>query len=264
MSDSVWDIKALFGSLLACPDGWGASEFAPWFEQRPQLRAALHECGAPDAHRSPIPPERRWQLYGVSRLVDILLVPHQPHYMESAYLGAAPTAWSDFTAMIGAVPISENEFHPFFHEIVDVIVADDPREPVTIAQQHWPGAFLGNLLLVRSGVTVRAGSSILDPHSAARSSMYWTFWRCYRKVQDLSNGWGSNSQWRASFRRDYCIDGELRYNIDARWEGDPAPAGDDLTPRERLDLLRFRHGVLRDLGTERWPYDDHHVERWRP
>ncbi|MGW3543405.1 hypothetical protein ACWDNI_23085 [Nocardia niigatensis] len=264
MPDTVWPLRALFDSLLNGPANWGSEQFGPWFEQRPHVLAELHECGTHEASTQQIAVERLWGLYAINRLVDVLLVPLQPHYLETAYQGASRSAWAEFTELIGATSIGESGFHPFFHEIVDVVVADDPDEPATVVGQYWPGAFIGNLLLVRSGVTVRAGSSVLNPHVAARSSMYWTFWRCYRQVQDLSDGWGSNSQWRTSFRRDYYLSGELHYNTDGQWDDDPLPDNDDLSARERVDLLRFRHGTPRDLGTERWPYDDHLVERWQP
>ncbi|GAA1641366.1 hypothetical protein GCM10009764_74260 [Nocardia ninae] len=264
VSDSgLWEVRTLFESLLDEPAGWGAAQFGPWFAERPQLIAELHEYGVREGHRLELPAEQRWGLYAVNRLVDMLLVPLQPHYLEAAYSGASPSAWTEFTELAGATSITEGKFHPFFHEIVDVVESDDPREPPTIIDQHWPGAFVGNLLLVRSGVTVRAGSAVLDQQAAARSCMYFTFWRCYRDVQDLSHNWGSNSQWRTSFRRDYYVGGELHYNSDAQWDDDPIPHDEDLTPQERLDLLRFRHGVLRDLGTDCWPYDDYFVEHWR-
>lgn len=106
----------------------------------------------------------------------------------------AACAWADFTGLIGATTITEDRFHPFFHEIVDVVTADD---------------------------------------------------------------------WRTGFRRDYRADGELRYNVDEQWSNHTGPPRqDNLTPQEELDLLRYRHGVLRDLGDDCWPYDDHHRETW--
>ncbi|MGW2660794.1 hypothetical protein ACWCW7_07490 [Nocardia tengchongensis] len=265
MSDSeLWQVRLLYRSLMEGPEEFGAAQIGPWFDERPELVAELHECGAPGTHRVQLPLEKRWGLYALSRVADVLLAPHQPLVLEPAYWGASADAWTEFTRLIGATSIAEDEFHPFFHEIVNVVVSDDPNEQPVIIEEHWPGAFAGNLLLARSGVTVRAGSAVLDQHAASRSCLYWAFWRRHRNTRDLSDGWGSNSQWRTSFRRDYYVDGELHYNIEAQWEDDPIPLDEDLSKQERLDLLRFRHGLLRDLGDDRWPYDDYLVERRQP
>jgi len=103
---------------------------------------------------------------------------------------------------------------------------------------------------------------------AARSCLYWAWWRRNRKVVDLSHGWGHNSQWATDFRRDYLTDEDLHYNIDGI-EGaaavdlhDPA---DDLPEADRLDLLRYRHGLRTDLGHDQWPYQQTLIEpRRRP
>ena len=82
-----------------------------------------------------------------------------------------------------------------------------------------------------------------------------------RPFQDLSHGWGSNSQWRTSFRRDYRIGQEFHYNVDGKHDlaapGATAEDRDGLTREERTELLTNRcfvrttkpHGDL-------WPYDD--------
>jgi hypothetical protein len=57
-------------------------------------------------------------------------------------------------------------------EVVAVQPSDDPDERPILVAEHWPGAIVGGLLLVRSGVTVRAGAKVLDPQVAARSCLY--------------------------------------------------------------------------------------------
>ena len=216
----------------------------------------------------------RWGLYALSRLVDILIGPHQPINEDPALLawtthqpwwpGPTPSssAWAAFRAAIGAVAIAEDRFHPFFHEIVAVQQAVDPDEPPSLVIEHWPGAVIGGLLLTRSGVTVRAGSNVLDPEVAARSCLYWAWWRRNRVTRDRSHGRGHNSQWHTDFRRDYVVGEELHYNVDkvgAAPRGG-GPPGDELSAADQLDLLRFRHSLRQDLGDDQWPYYDSHVE----
>lgn len=258
--------------------GWGEAELVPWLEHSPELREELHRWGAPEAHtvrfgRGDM--DTLWGLYAVSRLVDILLAPHQPEVVDQSLLdwttgkpwwrgpSAAPGAWPAFSRAIGASVIAEDSFHPFFHEIVAVESADDPDEPVSLMSEVWPGALIGTLLLARSGVVVRAGENVLDPSVAAHSCMYFTWWRRNRVVRDLSHGWGHNSQWGTEFRRDYVVGDLLHYNVDhSLTTRNPADQDEDITAAERVDLLRFRHSVRRDLGDDRWPYYESLVE-WR-
>jgi hypothetical protein len=276
MVDSgLWEVQNLIVDLRwnGQPD-WDESVIRPIVEQRPTILAFLHDVGRPEA-RGPLPggDENLWDLYVLSRLTDILIAPHQPVNDDPALIawttkepwwsGPLPSrsAWSATIAALGATRIAEDAFHPFFHEIVAVEPADDPDEEPSLVAEHWPGALIGSLLLTRSGVTVRAGRHRLDPEVAARSCLYWGWYRRNRIVRDLSHGWGQNSQWRTDFRRDYVTPEALYYNVDAHVERlSPADDDEDLTGSDREDLVRFRHGRLRDLGTDRWPYYDRVVE----
>lgn len=64
------------------------------------------------------------------------------------------------------------------------------------------------------------------------------------------------------FRRDYLVGDEFQYNVD-HMGARPVLAGadEDLSEVERRDLVRFRHGVHRDLGEDLFPFDDAVVER---
>ncbi|NUT97986.1 MAG: hypothetical protein HOY78_38835 [Saccharothrix sp.] len=257
MSD-LWLVRDLVLGLRDAADGWGADEVGAWFEREPDLLGELQAVGRPEA-RGDRDAELLWGLYAVSRLVDLLTAPHQPGDRALGWPMPSAGAWDGVRALVGAVEVAEDGFHPFFHEIVRVEPADDPDEPVSLVAEHWPGALVGGLLLARAGVTVRAGGNVLDPAVATRSTQYWTWWRRNRPVDDLSHGWGSNSQWRTEFRRDYVVGDEVHFNVDGRESRPPEP-DDDLTDAERLELLRFRHGVRRDLGPDRWPYGETLVE----
>jgi hypothetical protein len=197
-------------------------------------------------------------------MLDVMTAAYQPVNPDPALLswisggpwwtGRIPgrAALPAFAGAVGAVRISEEKFHPFFHEITAVEPADDPDAPAELVAEAWPGYLAGGLLLNRSGVIVRAGSAVLDPEVAARSCLYWAWWRRNRVASDLSHGWGTNSQWRTDFRRDYIADGQLHYNVD----GDKLrPFSDDnLGETAARELLRHRCSTRDDLGRDCWPW----------
>ncbi|MDI1462919.1 hypothetical protein QEZ54_18235 [Catellatospora sp. KI3] len=284
MSDTcLWEFRNLVLNLRdEAPPGFGADHLLPWLNEHPDVLTELREIGRPENHRRRIDrgDDVLQGLYALSRLADILIGPYQPGNDDPELLAwttkgpwwsgplPSPDAWTAFRTALGAASITEDDFHPFFHEIVEVVPDEDPDAPPALVAEVWPGALAGGLVLVRAGVVVRAGARRLDPAVAARSCLYSAWWRRNRVCRDLSHGWGGNSQWRTDFRRDYLVGDELHYNVD--WAGRPDPnnpADDDtdVTADERRDLLRHRHSLLRDLGTERWPYHDALVEaRTRP
>jgi hypothetical protein len=230
--------------------------------------------GAPDAYQRVFDRDDTdlWDLYVLGRMVDILIAPYQPVNDDPQLIawttGApwwsgplpSPSVWPAFCASIGASAVAEDRFHPFFHEIVGVQPADDPDEEPRLVSVHWDGAIIGALLIARAGVTVRAGRNRMDPDVAARSPLYWTWYRRNRMVSDLSHGWGHNSQWRTDFRRDYVLPGELHYNVDGRGRLNRGDKYEEMSPDVRGQLVRYRHTLVRDLGRDLWPWDDWLVE----
>ncbi|MFE9427167.1 hypothetical protein ACFYNO_29840 [Kitasatospora sp. NPDC006697] len=157
-----------------------------------------------------------------------------------------------FTAL-GMTPFDDAAvFDPFLHEITEVDQADDPQAPIRVTGLAWHGLMLGRLLFARAGVRVRAGADHAQRGVADRSPLFWTFHRPHRPTVDLSQGWGSNSQWRTDFRLDYRDGDGDRLNVagDRPIDGDPelhpdhphnlSPEERLLTPAERRDLLRHR------------------------
>jgi hypothetical protein len=272
----LWEFRGLFLEVRdEAPPGWGEEIIVPWLTQHPESVAELRTIGRPENRNVRVLPNPHHftvleGLYAVSRVVDVLIAPHQPVNDDPALLAwttgrpwwvgqlPAVSAWRAFCAGIGATLIDESAFHPFFHEVVAVEPAEDPDEPPSLVEEHWPGALIDSMLLVRSGVTVRAGANVMDPSVAARSCLYFSWWRRNRVVRDLSHGWGSNSQWGTDFRRDYIVDGQLHYNVDRN--GRKALAADDTPLEQRRELMRYRHSVRTDLGDDCWPYDETFVE----
>ncbi len=275
--------RILFDHLLDYTgDDWADDILLPWVEGVAELSAELHQIGAPDSRRIPVDRGPRgfsylWGLYALSRVLDVLISPFQevnddpdilnwvPRPRRPWWEGRIPSrdAYPRFMDAMGCTRIAEHRFHPFFHEIVEVEPADDPDDPCELVGEIWPGYLVGSMLLVRAGVSVRAGAHVLDPAVATRSALYWAWWRRHRIAVDLSHGWGGNSQWGTEFRRDYVVGDELHYNVDH--SGPPKHSfTEKLPPADQLSLLRFRCSTIIDFGRDQWPFDENYVEERRP
>jgi hypothetical protein len=216
-------------------------------------------------HRLPgeAPREDRWDLYAVHLLGSLLRTAFQAPRRVGPGAPRRTVDVADYTAWwrsLGFDVVTASGFHPFFHEIVAVEAAADPDAACEITSTIWPCLFWGRLLFSRAGVTVRAGRHVIDPVIATDSTLYWEHLRVDRPCQDLSNGWGSNSRWRTSFRRDYAVGGRLLYNVDAARVVQPRTGIDEWSEDERDQLLRHRCSVRAPALDDAWPYHFHAEE----
>ncbi|EYF00502.1 hypothetical protein [Chondromyces apiculatus] len=214
------------------------------------------------------------ELYALSRVIDVLLLPFQSG-PEDTWAGPALTL-EQLTAFLTALGLQRQErsaFHPFQHEIVEVVASGDPGEPISVIETLWPGFRMGQLLIARAGVRVRGGGRHLDPRVAGRSTLHFTHRRRGRPTHDLGAGWGHNSQWRTRFRRDYEDAGVCYYNVDGTLD---AAAGElsfqdreelregaepELTAEERVELLVHRSFIkTRKDDLDSFPYEDTFAE----
>jgi hypothetical protein len=238
---------------------------APWVESHVGEREWLRSFAS--RHGSPVPQadlEGLWRLYALSRVNETLLLGFQHGRADGTdWPGPkiSPDDYLRFAESLGLTVTASPSFSPFYHEIVEVEEARDEDQPVTVVATFWPCLMLGDLIFSRAGVHVSGGRRFIRKDVAESSTLYWAFRRKNRPYQDLSHGWGHNSQWRTSFRRDYRIAGKFHYNVDGKHDlGAPDPAAEDrdgLTRGERVELLTNRCFVTttkphRDL----WPYDD--------
>jgi hypothetical protein len=208
-----------------------------------------------------------WQLYALGRVNDFLLLPFQddgrgrwngPRVSHRQYL--------DFFMRLGLTPFTCEQFSPFHYETVKVDQAADPAEPSRVREHLWPGLKFGQLIFSRSGVQVVGGTQHVVKEVAEHSTLYFTYRRLHRRTQDLSMGWGSNSQWRTDFRRDYETNGKRYYHSQGK---NPLGLGmaaaadrNGLTADERIELCQNRCFIRsRQDDTDLWPYHDRWEER---
>jgi len=242
---------------------WTRDVLLPWTADNPATLAALQRIGRPEMASVSLADDDRWTLYALSRVAELLIVSSQPPATDPddnpVNQPLPPAAYHRFITAIGGHSPPADHFHPFLHEIVAAEQDPDPDLPPALVTSWWPPCVIGSLLLIRGGVTVRAGSRHLDPAVATGSTLYWAWTRRYRPVADLSHGWGHNSQWRTDFRRDYQLPDRLAYNVDAALNPKPEHPGGMPFNRD-VDLLRHRCRTLVDDQEEQWPWESHHTD----
>lgn len=239
-----------------------------------------------------VEPVDLWDWYALSRVNDVLLLAFQPppawdvehdpsdyhEYLSNVAPGKSlphdvPALSGDvylkFFEALGFEAFWGEAFSPFHHEVVDVRIADRAGPCPGVDHVYWPGLKFGEMVFSRAGVRVTCSPSALVPATAERSTLYFAHVRRRRRTEDLSVGWGHNSQWRTEFRRDYEDDEHLYFNVDGAidlgaelvpgqlgTEIDPHPA-EDLPLDVRRELLIHRCLVRSPLPDgDLWPYDD--------
>jgi hypothetical protein len=134
-----------------------------------------------------------------------------------------------------------------------------------LEDELWPGLRFGELIVSRGGAVVRAAPHVLAKSVAETSTLYATYWRSHRPSEDLSRGWGSNSQWNTSFRRDYVTATHHCYNVDGDFDvngvsSPPLPpvlaafSHIDLARDERIALTTHRCVVLGESRSNADPW----------
>jgi len=192
------------------------------------------------------------RFYALSRISDYLI--------SGISVGTVDIqVYRGFMTGVGLAEVTENKFHPFWHEIVNVEPTDNETMPITLVHTLWNPFVLGGMMFARGGAVVKGGRQIIRKDIAEQSTLYWAYMRAKRPASDLSHGWGTNSQWRTDFRRDYFCNGTYYYNVDAKVGRE---ANRTLTESEQLELLRFRCFIVTDKPhDDLWPYDSTYQEK---
>jgi hypothetical protein len=238
----------------------------PWASENSEERNWIHEFDHRTASDwNAATPEDLCRLYAIFRVASILLLRFQlgradrtdypgPHISEEGFK-------LFFEAMGFRVP-QAREFHPFFHEIIGVEQESDVEASPVILDQRWPPLMLGCMMFCRAGVIVAAGAKHIVKAIAEQSTLYWTYQRKDRRCNDLSHGWGHNSQWRTDLRRDYQSPNGFHYNIDADEALNAATNFDeDISVDAMIELVRNRCMIRTSVDdSDLFPYRYSYVE----
>ncbi len=200
------------------------------------------------------------RLYALFRVTSVLLLGfQQARFNCDLFVGPTISVaeFQNFHEQLGFYVPRATDFHPFHHEIVSVVQSAADDAPIRIVDELWPGLMLGDLMFSRAGCVVEGGSSFVLKDVAEQSTLYWTYARRDRPCNDMSHGWGSNSQWRTEHRRDYCLAGRYFFNVD----GEQSLNGidhevDDLSAATMIELVRNRcliHTRVED--SDLFPYE---------
>jgi hypothetical protein len=241
------------------------SVLAPWVDVNGSERDWLLSFACRTG--SPAPPaevEDLWRLYALARVNETLLLRFQRGRADGNDWPGPDVALDEylrFFESLGLTIVEASSFSPFYHEIVEVQETEDEEQPVCVRATVWSCLMLGNMIFSRAGVRVSGGRRVIHKEVAESSTLYWAYRRKNRPHQDLSHGWGSNSQWRTRFRRDDRIGREFYYNVDGKHDlGAPeseAKDRDGLAREERIELLTNRCFVKTTKAhADLWPYDD--------
>lgn len=244
-----------------------AELLAPWLKEH-SSRAAEWFAMISERPGEPYPSltsEDLWVLYAFSRVDDALRLDFQPDRLECD-LPEGRREWpclrvDDYQNFVEGCGLKvcppASTFTPFLHEIVTVEQSSNESEQIELAHEFWPAVMAGNLLISRAGTCITAGRTHIVKEVAENSTLYWSYLRRNRRCNDLSLGWGSNSQWRTEFRRDYNVSGMIYLNVDAPEDKDMIDVDEEpLTKRQRFELLVHRCLVTESRPDENdlWPY----------
>jgi hypothetical protein len=260
------DTRQLYHSLLEYSGTETYSDvLLPWLNANPDEVIWIRDYGSRQGKPFPVAgADDLFRLYALSRVCETLLLGFQKSNADAGDWTGPVLSASEFERFVEAVGLTivhPIRYSPFHHEIVELEVSKKSLGAPVVLSTHWPCVMLGTMMFVRAGATVMANEHQLAPGVADTSTIYWAYRRKNRPSNDLSMGWGSNSQWRTCFRRDYQVGGKYYFNVDGKNDLARVPNGavDDqgLSKDERIELLVNRSFLITQKPhDDLYPYDD--------
>jgi hypothetical protein len=192
-----------------------------------------------------------WELYALTRVLDILTLRFQTNNKADGSDWTGPDllieTYVDFTELIGLETEIPQLFDTFTCEIIE---AQNGNNDFQIIDCLFPSVKLKNIILKRAGVKILLPENKYDLTLINNSTIYWAFRRKNRKYIDLSQGWGSNSQWRTDLRLDIETDSGFIYNHRGKFDlNNPTPellnelSLQNLEIQDAIELTKYRHFI---------------------
>ena len=214
--------------------------------------------------------EDSWELYALSRVLDTLTLKFQPNKKAdgSAWLGPELTL-AEYIKFIEALElkvVDSPDYAPFYYEIFEAVAGEVNFQTLEII---FPPVMLKNLLIKRGGAIITLNPISFDLDIVNNSTIYWAFRRKNRKYADLSHGWGSNSQWRTSFRFDFDQGEYYLYNSEGKTDLNSPSQKDverlneyNLSLNEGVEITVNRHFITsKKPDTDLFPYNYKYLEK---
>jgi hypothetical protein len=211
-----------------------------------------------------------WEFYALTRVLDILTLRFQTNNKAdgSDWLGPefSLSEYIAFIDLIGLDAIVPKSFDTFDCEIIE---AQEGQNDFHISECCFPAVKLENLIIKRAGVKIMLNSQDYNLTLINNASIYWTYRRKNRKCLDLSQGWGSNTQWSTDFRIDVETKDSFVYNLKGKFDlNNLTPelseelSQQNLELQEAIELTKFRHFIKSTKDdTDLFPYDFKYEER---
>lgn len=289
MPEYLFEFRELFHQLHNVEAHQAATLLAQWAGSNRDILKPYRKFQKLDAldNSYPVESEDLWSFYTLSRICNLMLLPFQTgeHWFD-----LTRPEFENFWQTLGIAAREPRDYHPFWCEIVACENVANENAAPRIEEVFWPALTWGDLLICRAGVRVSAGRNWLNADLAPSSKLYFAHRRAYRPVEDLSHGWGSNSQWRTDFRRDYVWGEHLVFNADGAPDLNEPPFLQNLSASQWAELKpphffasdfhRWEPGEIGSTAAEResllvnrcliggevteaefWPYDDAAI--WR-
>lgn len=205
----------------------------PWLEQN-RYREYLHALPLNREMRE----EDNWELYAFSRVLDLLALSSRPgSYPEDLEEKEPFLTTDEYIQLAKSLGLNigyPEKYAPFHCEIATAIAG--PLNFEIVGYQH-PVVKMKNLMIKRSPVVITLDPEAYDFNLVNSALLYWTFRRSNRKTTDLSEGWGSNSQWRTAFRLDLETGQSYIYNLNGKFDLNvPDPATREELKKQDLRL----------------------------
>jgi hypothetical protein len=216
------------------------------------------------------PIDDSWELYALSRVLDILTLRFQPNKKAdgSEWVGPLLTLadYIKFIEALGLKIVSLAEYKPFYYEIFEAIPG---KVNFQVSEIIFPPVMLENLLIKRGGSIITLNPLNFDLETVNDSTIYWAYRRKNRKYEDLSHGWGSNSQWRTSFRFDYDYPDYYLYNAEGEIDLNLPNTNVldelkeyDLSLNEAIEITVNRHFLTsKKQDNDLFPYNYKYMEK---
>jgi hypothetical protein len=208
-------------------------------------------------------------MYALTRVLDVLTLRFQPdNSADGDWPGPALTV-SEYTSFVELIGLKVETPRVFDHFNCEILEAQKGQNDFEIIECCFPTVKLKGLVIKRGGVKILLNPLTYDLALVNKASIYWAFRRKNRKYLDLSQGWGSNSQWRTNFRVDietatgyiYNKKGKLDLNnVTPELLEELSQQGLDI--QDGIELTKFRHFIKSTKeDTDLFPYNFKYEEK---